>query len=214
MHKGIDISEFQGDMNIAARHPEFVIIRAGDGDYWDVKCQDNINKCIRAGIPYGLYWLIRAWTIAEAEENAAALCKFADSQKERPSIGIWCDVEDEYDNDPEDAIPFVEAFCATVEDCGYYAGIYCNHWNYDNLYPDLGRFDCWIADWDDNPNHDPGLGTMKQYGIVDDVDVDVCFVPLDTYGLDPDEPVLSLEDRVRILEDKIKSMEDKLNELK
>lgn len=211
MPKGIDISEFQGDINIEKRNPDFVIIRAGDGDYWDVKCQANIDKCIKAGIPYGLYWLIRAWTIAEAEENAAALVKFANKQKVLPSVGIWCDVEDEYDNDPEDAIPFVYAFCATIEDSGYYSGVYCNHWYHDNLFPDLGRFDCWIADWDNDPHSDPGLGTMKQYGIVDDVDADVCYVPLDTYVIEQDPVQLTIEERVRILEDKIKKLEEKVN---
>lgn len=201
MPKGIDISEFQGDIDLASYSPDFVIIRAGDGEYWDVKCQDYIDQAIRYGIPYGLYWLIRSWTIAEAEENASQLVKFANRQKVKPTVGIWCDVEDEYDNDPEEAIPFVYAFCGAIEDSGYYAGVYCNHWYHDNLYPDLGRFDCWIAEWDNDPHSDPGVGTMKQYGIVGNIDRDVCFVPLSTYQIKDTE--LSLEDKVNILWDKI-----------
>ena len=213
MPKGIDISEFQGDINIKNLDPDFVIIRYGDGGYEDIRCQQNINKCIEAGIPYGLYWLIRSWTMADAEYHASDICKFADKQKVPPAIGIWCDVEDEYDNDPEDAIPFVETFCATVEDCGYYTGIYCNQWYHDNLYPDLGRFDCWIAEWDEDPHEDPGYGTMKQYSTAGNLDRDVSFVPLSTYDIrsgKPDPEPLTLDDRVSIIERKIEEIERKL----
>ena len=42
MPKGIDISEFQGDINIKNLDPDFVIIRYGDGNYEDVRCQQNL----------------------------------------------------------------------------------------------------------------------------------------------------------------------------
>lgn len=213
MPRGIDISEFNGDINLWNWKPEFVIIRAGDGNYVDVDVFENIEKCREAGIPYGLYWLIRDWSIADAEKTAAKLCEFASAQPVPPSVGIWCDVEGEYDDDPSKAIPFVDAFCRTVEDCGYYAGIYCNQHYYHSLYPDLNRYDCWIAFWDDDPNDDPGFGTMKQYSTSKGrLDLDVCFVPLETYQISKPEPVLSLEDRVSILEDKIKKLEELIHE--
>lgn len=212
MPRGIDISEFQGDFNLAKYAPDFVIIRAGDGDYWDERLDQNVNKAIAAGIPYGLYWLIRSWSIADAEQCAWKLCQYADKRSVKPSVGIWCDVEDEYDADPEDAIPYVDAFCRTIEDEFYYAGIYCNQYYHDCLYPDLGRYDCWIACWDEDPHDDPGYGTMKQYSTSDGtLDLDVCFVPLSTYDLtqDHDKP-LTLDERVKILEDKIQALERKL----
>lgn len=214
MPLGIDISEFNGDVNIAELNPDFVIIRAGDGNYVDVDVFENIEKCRAAGIPYGLYWLIRDWSIASAEATATRLCEFAAAQPVIPTVGIWCDVEGEYDDDPSAAIPFVDAFCRTVEDCGFYAGIYCNQHYHDSLYPALSRYDCWIAYWDDDPEYDPGFGTMKQYSTSKGrLDLDVSFVPLGTYQLQTDptpKPALSLEDRVSILEDKIKQLERKL----
>lgn len=208
---GVDISEFNGDFNLQ-KGTGFVIIRAGDGDYWDARVQQNIDKAIRENVPYGLYWLIRDWKIANAEATASELCRFADKQKVRPSVGIWCDVEDEYDQDPSEAIPYVNAFCGTVEDCGYYAGIYCNYWYHDHLYPALSKYDCWIADWDEDPETDPEVGTMKQYSTTDGVlDRNVCFVPLSTYQIIKDEKPLTLEQRVKILEDKIKELERKLS---
>ena len=213
MPKGIDISEFNGNVDLKKLKPEFVIIRAGDGDYVDVDVFENIEKCIEENIPYGLYWLIRDWSIASAEATASRLCEFALSQTVPPSIGIWCDVEGEYDDEPDQAIPFVDAFCRTVEDCGFYAGIYCNQHYHNSLYPALSRFDCWIAFWDDDPYDDPGYGTMKQYSTSKGrLDLDVCFVPLDTYKIQKPDPALSLEDRVSILEDKIKRLETLINE--
>lgn len=210
MPLGIDISEFNGDFDIR-NNIDFVIIRAGDGEYWDAMLRENIRKAISAGVPYGLYWLIRDHKISNAEATAAELCRFADEQKVRPTVGIWCDVEDEYDDDPSYAIPFVNAFCATVEDSGYYAGIYCNYWYYYHLYPALCKFDCWIADWDDDPETDPEVGTMKQYSTSGGVlDKDVSFVPLSTYQIVKDETPLTLEQRVKILEDKVKSIEGKI----
>ena len=209
MYLGIDISEFQGDIRITNQY-DFVIIRAGDGDYWDEKLDVNINKCIAAGVPYGLYWLIRDHRISNAEATADQLCRFADRQKVRPAVGIWCDVEDEYDNDPSEAIPYVNAFCGTVEDCGYYAGIYCNYWYYDHLFPALSKYDCWIADWDEDPEADPGIGTMKQYSTSSgELDRDVSFVPLSTYQIGKDPEPLTLEERVRILEYKVSQLERK-----
>lgn len=212
MPRGIDISEFNGNIDINeiinGVRPDFVIIRAGDGDYWDCYLYDYIAECIKAEIPYGLYWLIRDWSIASAERTAANLAAFADKQKVRPSVGIWCDVEGEYDADPSKAIPYVDAFCRTIEDSGYYAGIYCNQYYHNFLYPALSRFDCWIAFWDDDPNDDPGYGTMKQYSTSRGrLDLDVCFVPLETYQIKKD-PELTLEERVKILEDKIKRLEE------
>ena len=208
---GVDISEFNGDFFIS-RELDFIIIRAGDGDYWDAQLKKNIARAKAAGVPYGLYWLIRDWKIANAEATAAELCRFADEQDYKPTVGIWCDVEDEYDRDPSEAVPYVNAFCATVEDCGFYAGIYCNYWYHDHLYPALSKYDCWIADWDEDPETDPGVGTMKQYSTSNGVlDRNVCFVPLSTYQIIKDEKPLTLEQRVKILEDKIKEIERKLS---
>lgn len=214
MPRGIDVSEFNGDIDIKSLKPEFVIIRAGDGNYWDSQLENNINKCISDGIPYGLYWLIRDWTEESASVTADALCRFANIQKVKPTVGIWCDVEDEYDSDPEDAIPYVDAFCKTVEKLGYYSGIYCNSYYYGYLYPDLGAYDCWLACWDEDPNDDPGVGTMKQYSTSKGhLDLDVSFIPLEIYDLKKNEtpPQLTIEDRLRLVEDKLNKIERMLN---
>ena len=217
MPQGIDISEFNGNLNLWNIKPDFVIIRAGDGSYIDCDLYENIEQCIEHNIPYGLYWLIRDWSIASAEKTAANLCRIADNQKVKPSVGIWCDVEGEYDDEPSQAIPYVDAFCRTVEDCGYYAGIYCNMHYHDNLYPALDRFDCWIAYWDEDPYDDPGYGTMKQYSTSKGrLDLDVCFVPLSTYQIQKEEkpviidPIEDLYNKINQITEKLEKLEEKL----
>lgn len=183
-HTGIDISEWQGDINLKSLRPEFVIIRAGDGDYWDAQLSDNIRKCQELNIPYGLYWFLRDHDTASADKTARALCAFANGQYYTPTMGIWCDVEDpeEWNYNAANAIDPARAFCQAVENMGYYAGIYCNWDFYGKLYPALSAFDTWLADWDDT-TEDTVPGTMKQYSNSDGkLDLDVCFVDLRSYS--------------------------------
>ena len=187
MPKGIDISEFQGDINLLNYDIDFVIIRAGDGSYWDDHLDINIKKAIQSDTPYGLYWLIRDYKIADAEKTAARLCEYADAQAVRPTVGIWVDLEDEWDDDPLVCVKPAQAFLATVEDHNYYAGYYCNWHYWDQIHEHLAKYDCWIADWDEDMNSDPNVGTMKQYAVWGNVDRDVTFVPLETYNLRDNE---------------------------
>ena len=59
--RGIDISEFNGDVNIDALKGQidFVIIRCGYGSNYtnqdDTQYENNVRKCLAAGIPYGVY---------------------------------------------------------------------------------------------------------------------------------------------------------------
>ena len=59
---GIDISEFNGDVDIAAMKGkiDFVIIRCGyGGDYEsqdDTQYRNNVRKCQQAGMPFGVYF--------------------------------------------------------------------------------------------------------------------------------------------------------------
>ena len=213
MPKGIDISEFQGDINLNNYDIDFVIIRAGDGSYWDDHLDINIQKAINAGLPYGLYWLLRDYKIAEAEKTAARLCEYADSQAVRPTVGIWVDLEDEWDDDPLVCVKPAQAFLATVEVHKYYAGYYCNWHYWDQIHDHLSKYDCWIADWDEDMDDDPNVGTMKQYAVWGNVDRDVCFVPLETYNLQSNDPqngnkIALLRSKLQEVCKIIKEMED------
>ena len=75
--RGIDISEFNGSVDIAALQGQvdFVIIRCGYGsDYAnqdDPQFEANVKKCQAAGIPWGTYLYSYAKTKAMAQSEAA-----------------------------------------------------------------------------------------------------------------------------------------------
>ena len=78
---GIDISEFNGDVDIAALKGQidFIIIRCGYGsnyeDQDDTQYEANVRKCEAAGIPYGVYLYSYAKNTDMARSEAAhALC--------------------------------------------------------------------------------------------------------------------------------------------
>lgn len=183
LHYGIDISEWQEGLEIAAEGPEFVIIRYADGDYHDICCSDFITQCVRNNIPYGLYYFLRAKDEAGARAEARDILKYIESLQNKPTMGIWADVEDlEHWEHASNAVEPAKAFLSEIEKAGYYAGCYCNYSFYNELYPALEKYDCWIADWSGIDYDSPG--TMQQYGTSGGtLDRDVSFVPLSTYDL-------------------------------
>lgn len=211
-HYGIDISEWQGDFDLKKHNPEFVIIRAGDGDYWDVRLDENIQKAVDLNIPYGLYWFLRDHTGAAAARTAAALVDFALSIPHPPTMGIWCDVEDndEWNGNPNTAREPAYAFCEEVEKAGFYAGIYCNWYFRDALFPYCGRFDCWIADWDGGDDPVCSGSTMRQYSNSNGkLDLDVSFIELSDYDLRPSGPgTFPDEDVKKMLRDIAADLDD------
>lgn len=183
LHYGIDISEWQDGLEIAAEGPEFVIIRYADGDYHDICCADFIAQCDKHNIPYGLYHFLRAKDEAGARAEAADILKYISRLETSPTMGIWADVEDlEHWGHASSAVKPAAAFLSEIEKAGFYAGVYCNYSFYNELYPALKRYDCWIADYGGIDYEAPG--TMQQFGTCGGtLDMDVSFVPLSTYNL-------------------------------
>ncbi|MCQ4665238.1 GH25 family lysozyme, partial [Extibacter muris] len=76
---GIDVSEFQGNINwnsVKQAGVEFAFIRVGYRGYGsgklmvDSKFKQNITGALMAGIPVGVYFWSQAITVAEAQEEA------------------------------------------------------------------------------------------------------------------------------------------------
>ena len=75
MKNGIDVSQWQGDINWSAVKTDFVILRAGYGrekSQVDTKFEQNYNGAKAAGIPVGAYWYSYAMTPDEARIEAQA----------------------------------------------------------------------------------------------------------------------------------------------
>lgn len=185
MKYGIDISEWNGEIDLATLKPEFVIIRAGYGiKHTDKMFKRNVKECERLNIPYGLYWFSEALNTEEAEEEALYFLSLAD--KCNVSVGCWFDMEDSpyktkngFRKTATNITAICERFCDIVEMSGYYTGIYCSKYWYDT-YIRTKRFDIWLAWW--GANFDTkNVGSLLQYtdklnGAV--LDGDVCYTDL------------------------------------
>ncbi len=169
--KGIDISEHNGDIDLSKYDNDFVIIRAGYDITTDKLFFQNIEKCEKAGIPYGVYWYSYALTPSSAKEEAI---KCLEVIKDCTiSVGVWFDMEDAdnwkknngWDMSKSNISAICNSFCSMIESHGYYAGIYASlSWLSGNgKVIDCPAYDKWVAHWADPiPDHS-GLGSVLQY---------------------------------------------------
>lgn len=164
---GIDISEFNGDVDIAALKGqiEFVIIRCGYGSDFvsqdDSQYENNVRKCEEAGVPYGVYLYSYAQNEAMARSEAAHTLRLL--RGKRPLYGVWYDVEDSTLPDGEQIIDNCVTYCRAIEDAGFYCGIYSFlYWLETRLdSPRLDPFDKWVAQWNDTLDYEGPFGMWQ-----------------------------------------------------
>lgn len=173
---GIDISEHNGNVNLAPYKGQFVIIRAGWGNFTeDTKFKRNVAECKRLGIPFGVYLYSYALNVATAKKEAQALLKLIEPYKKDIKVGVWFDMEDAdhwkvrqgWQINKATIEPICYAFCKIIEDAGYYAGIYTASSWLGYLGDSNKRFDKWVANWgSDNGTQQTNTskyGTLQQY---------------------------------------------------
>lgn len=166
--RGIDISEHQKDINLAALKDQidFVIIRVGYGvsGTIDKKFKRNADLCVKLGIPMGFYWYSYALDLDGAVQEAMAFLKAIEPYK--PEYGCWFDMEDADGYKKKKGMPSHEMlqnicyeFCEMVENAGYYTGVYASEsWFRNQLSgPRLNRFDKWVAQWPISNGKQKGL---------------------------------------------------------
>ncbi|MDE6729585.1 MAG: Ig-like domain-containing protein [Oscillospiraceae bacterium] len=160
---GVDVSRYQGDINwkeVAADGVDFAIIRAGYRGYdagqmvIDSYFDANMKGAIAAGLDVGAYFFTQAITPEEAVEEAKlTISKLKDYNVTMP---VYIDIEDiSSDGRMETAklsiakrTAIVEAFCETIEEAGYEAGVYASKSYFlNNLDPDYlsTKFRIWLA---------------------------------------------------------------------
>lgn len=159
---GIDVSSFNGDIDwlkVREAGIEFVIIRCGYRGYTsgslveDKKFLQNITGAREAGLRIGIYFFTQAISEVEAVEEAsmvATLCR--DHQIDLP---IFIDTESTGGNgradrlDRETRTAVCRAFCETIENAGYRAGVYASkNWINQMLnYSELARYLTWLAEY-------------------------------------------------------------------
>ncbi len=161
---GIDVSTYNGFIDwqaVAAQGIDFAILRAG-GRGWETGLiydddwfQRNLMEARIAGIELGVYFFSTAANPAEAQQEAAyVLHCLGGSKLELP---IFIDVEysgdyphgraDQLSNTEREVI--INAFCRTVMDAGYEAGVYSGEYYYKyNLdFTSLSKYSLWLASY-------------------------------------------------------------------
>ena len=174
---GIDVSKWNGDINWAQVKEagiQFVVIRAGYGYTIDKKFKRNIEGAIENNIHIGIYWFSYARTADMAIEEARVCASVIEPYKDKIDLPVFFDFE--YDSvvcarrhgvsiSRTLATEMADAFCTTVKDYGYEAGIYTNLDFSNNYFTQsvLERWKVWIAQWTKTNTYKKTDYVMWQY---------------------------------------------------
>lgn len=187
---GIDVSKWNGEIDwdkVKAAGVEFAIVRAGyRGSKTGSLVEDpyfktNMKGAAASGIPVGVYFFTQAVNEVEAVEEASAVIELV--REYELEFPIFIDTEGAGGNGRADGLDVetrtlvCEAFCRTIENAGYEAGVYASHWWYLNMVQveQLERYFIWLAEYKSETNYARKYG-MWQYtskGQVDGIDGNV-----------------------------------------
>lgn len=219
----IDISVWQeiSSWTKIANNVDAVILRIGSRTTatkvirQDTKFESNYENAKAKGLPVGCYFFSAAVNVKEAKEEAEFVLKVLRENNCKMDMPVYFDMETEAQValSQSAATEIARAFCETIEDGGYYAGIYCNKFfARDELYANrLADFHFWIAQYASACTYDGPYG-MWQYsetgsvpGIDGYVDMNYCYYDYPTIiknlgmsgydkgdaGDEPDVPVVT-----------------------
>lgn len=184
MYKGIDISEFQGNVDFAKikNQVDFVIIRVGHTTgKLEPKFLDNVKGCIEHGIDYGLYWACYGKNVQHARDEANFVLGMIKKYDLKPSYPIAIDFEGFTLKDMRDdgitptkelVTAMLNEFCETIQRGGHYAMIYMDcstkeQYTYSYLFK---KFDLWLAHWNvEKPRYKCGIWQTSSRGRMDGI---------------------------------------------
>ncbi len=172
---GIDVSKWNGTIDWKAVKNSgisYVIIRSGyrgssQGSLIeDPKFRTNIQGAIDAGLKVGVYFFTQAVSATEAVEEASMVLEQIAGY--RISYPVFLDVEasggrgDRIDKATRTEV--CKAFCATIQNAGYTAGIYANkNWLTEKIdAPQLSAYKIWLAQYASAPTY-TGRYDLWQY---------------------------------------------------
>ena len=196
MIKGIDVSEFQGDVNwkkVKAAGIGFAIVRAGFGSsitQKDACFESNMRGALEAGVDVGAYWFSYATGIESARREARLFSEVMRPYRGKAKYPLYFDYEyDSYDYSVKmGVIPtkrlitdMARVFMDTLEDEGWFAGWYTNQDYYKNrYYPlELAPYTLWLAAYHMDPPFSCAMqqtsSTGSVSGVTGYVDLDSSF---------------------------------------
>ena len=172
---GIDVSKWNGNIDwnsVKASGASYAIIRCGyrgsstGALITDPKFAANISGANAAGLKVGVYFFTQAVNEKEAVEEASMVLDLV--KKYKISYPIFLDVEssggraDGIDKATRTAV--CKAFCATIQNSGYTAGVYANKtWFTSKIDAGaLGSYKIWLAQYAAAPSYS-GRYNLWQY---------------------------------------------------
>ena len=193
---GIDVSKWNGDIDwdkVKNAGVEFAIVRVGyrgsvtGSLVEDPYFQTNMKAAAASDIPVGVYFFTQAVNEVEAVEEASAVLQLV--KEYRLQYPIYIDTEGAGGNgradglDAETRTLVCEAFCRTISNAGYRAGVYASRsWLNNNLQTErLEQYQTWLAEYRSIPLYQ-GYYQMWQYtskgkidGIKGNVDINISY---------------------------------------
>ena len=193
---GIDVSKWNGTINWTAvknSGVNYVIIRCGyrgsstGALIQDPKFKANIQGATAAGIKVGVYFFTQAVNEVEAVEEASMVLNLVKGHK--LSYPVFIDVEssggraDGLDRNTRTAV--VSAFCRTIQNGGYSAGVYANKtWFESKMNASaLSGYKIWLAQYAPAPTYKATRHDIWQYtskgkisGISGNVDLNLSYL--------------------------------------
>jgi GH25 family lysozyme M1 (1,4-beta-N-acetylmuramidase) len=189
---GIDVSKWNKEIDwerVKASGVEFAIIRCGyRGSKTGALVEDpyfakNIEAATQAGVRVGAYFFTQAVTPVEAVEEASMVLMLC--RQYQISYPLFIDTEgaggsgraDQLDQQTRTAV--CKAFCETIENAGFTAGVYASkNWFENKLNAsELSDYGIWLAQYAGQPSYE-GSYDMWQYtsaGTIDGISTLVDF---------------------------------------
>ncbi len=195
-HMGIDVSKWNGNIDwnaVKNSGVSYVIIRCGyRGSSTGALIEDpmfrsNIQGASKAGLKVGVYFFTQAVNEVEAVEEASMVLGLIKGYG--LSYPVFLDVE--ASNGRADSISpaartaVCKAFCQTIQNSGYKAGIYANKtWLTSHMdAPSLTGYKIWLAQYAAAPTYNKTRYDMWQYsskgsvaGIKGNVDMNISYM--------------------------------------
>ena len=194
---GVDVSSHQQEIDwelVAANGVEFAMIRVGYRGYTEGEIQpddyflQNIEGARAAGLDVGVYFFSQALDEQETIDEANyVLEQIKDYPLSYLVIFDWEDIEADARTDGMDSVQLTKnaiAFCDTIEQAGYRAGVYFNQrFGYEEFdLESLQDYVFWLAEYNDTPSFSFHF-QIWQYcndgrvdGIKTDVDLNLAFL--------------------------------------
>ncbi len=190
--KGIDVSRWQGtiDFNkVKAAGYDFVIIKAGGSDmgfYTDSCWEKNYRAAKAAGLHVGAYYFVGFLFYGDTAGRADALRFIRMLEGKQLELPVFVDIETTQPARRAEATEAAIAFCETMENAGYFVGIYSSDISgfKERLDHDrLKAYAHWVADYtgDTDLCKDWQIRQISSKGVVPGI---IPYVDLDITNVD------------------------------